>query len=177
MADGRSRRRLLQLLASSALIPHLHLPDGWVDAVYAQSAATSADSDLIASAAEALSVLDFEPVAKAKLPPWHWAWLSTGGDDGGTMRANREGFDRYQIRARRLVDISKVDTSVRLFGQAWETPIFMSPVGGHRTYNPEGELATARAAKSKKHLQVLSTVTTTAVEDVNAVPATRTGSH
>ena len=84
------------------------------------------------------------------------------------MRANREGYERYQIRARRLVDISKVDTSIQLFGRSWETPIFMSPVGGHRTYNPEGELATARAAKSKKHLQVLSTVTTTAVEEVNA---------
>jgi 4-hydroxymandelate oxidase len=165
-----SRRRLLQLLATSSLLPHLHLPDGWVDAAYAsaQSGASSADSDLITSAADALSVLDFEPVAKAKLPPWHWAWLSTGGDAGETMRANREGFDRYQIRARRLVDISKVDTSIQLFGRTWETPIYMSPVGGHRTYNPEGELATARAAKAKKHLQVLSTVTTTSVEDVNA---------
>ena len=141
-----------------------------MDAAYAsaQSPASSADSDLITSAADAFSVLDFEPVAKAKLPPWHWAWLSTGGDAGETMRANREGFDRYQIRARRLVDISKVDTSIQLFGRTWETPIYMSPVGGHRTYNPEGELATARAAKAKKHLQVLSTVTTTSVEDVNA---------
>jgi 4-hydroxymandelate oxidase len=164
-----SRRRLLQLLATSSLVPHLHLPGGWVDAAYAstQLPAASAD-DLIASAADALSVLDFEPVAKAKLPPWHWAWLSTGGDGGETMRANREGFDRYQIRARRLVDISKIDTSIRLFGRTWETPIYMSPVGGHRTYNPDGELATARAAKAKKHLQVLSTVTTTSVEDVNA---------
>jgi 4-hydroxymandelate oxidase len=165
-----SRRRLLQLLASSSLLPHLHLPDGWADAAYAfaQSPASTADSELISSAADALSVLDFEPVAKAKLPPWHWAWLSTGGDGSETMRANREGFDRYQIRARRLVDISKIDTSIRLFDRTWETPIYMSPVGGHRTYNPEGELATARAAKAKKHLQVLSTVTTTSVEDVNA---------
>ena len=141
-----------------------------MDAAYAsaQSPASTADSDLISSAADALSVLDFEPVAKAKLPPWHWAWLSTGGDGSETMRANREGFDRYQIRARRLVDISKIDTSVQLFGRTWETPIYMSPVGGHRTYNPDGELATARAAKAKKHLQVLSTVTTTSVEDVNA---------
>jgi 4-hydroxymandelate oxidase len=166
--DANGRRRLLQLLASSALISHLNVPDGWVEAVSAQSPSSATDIDLITSAAEALSVLDFEPVAKAKLPPWHWAWLSTGGDDGGTMRANREGYERYQIRARRLVDISKVDTSIQLLGRSWETPIFMSPVGGHRTYNPEGELATARAAKSKKHLQVLSTVTTTAVEDVNA---------
>jgi isopentenyl diphosphate isomerase/L-lactate dehydrogenase-like FMN-dependent dehydrogenase len=164
------RRRLLQLIASSSLVPLLGLPDGWADAVHAsaQSSVTPTDSELIASAAEALSVLDFEPVARAKLPPWHWAWLSTGGDGSETMQANREGFDRYQIRARRLVDVSKVDTSVHLFDKSWETPIFLSPVGGHRTYNPDGELATARAAKSKRHLQVLSTVTTTSVEDVNA---------
>jgi 4-hydroxymandelate oxidase len=168
-ADRRSRRRLLQLLASSSLVPFLELPDGWANAVHAsaQTSGVPTETELIASAAEALSVLDFEPVARAKLPPWHWAWLSTGGDGGETMRANREGFDRYQIRARRLVDISKVDTSVRLFDRTWETPIFMSPVGGHRTYNPDGELATARAARTKKHLQVLSTVTTTSVEDVN----------
>jgi 4-hydroxymandelate oxidase len=166
----RSRRRLLQLLASSSLVPFLELPAGWGDALHAsaQTPPASADADLIASAAEALSVLDFEPAARAKLPPWHWAYLSTGGDGGETMRANREGYDRYQIRVRRLVDVSRIDTSVRLFGRTWETPIFMSPVGGHRTYNPEGELATARAAKAKKHLQVLSTVTTTSVEDVNA---------
>jgi isopentenyl diphosphate isomerase/L-lactate dehydrogenase-like FMN-dependent dehydrogenase len=156
------RRQLLQLLASSAVLPYLDLR---VLEAFQDPAAS--DDTLIASAAEALSVLDFEAVARAKLPAWHWAWLSTGGDDGGTIRANREGFDRYQIRARRLVDVSKVDTSVQLFGQSWETPIFLSPVGGHRTYNPDGELATARAAKSKRHLQVLSTVTTTSVEDVN----------
>jgi isopentenyl diphosphate isomerase/L-lactate dehydrogenase-like FMN-dependent dehydrogenase len=166
--DRRSRRRLLRHLASSSLVPYLALPEGWSSAAAAQLPTTSAVDDLIASAAEAVSVLDFEPAARARLPPWHWAWLSTGGDDGATIRANREGFERYQIRARRLVDVSKIDMSVRLFGTTWETPIYLSPVGGHRTYNADGELATARAAKSRKHLQVLSTVTTTGVEDVNA---------
>ena len=105
---------------------------------------------------------------KTKLPAWHWAWMSNGGEDGGTIRANREGFEHYQIRARRLVDVSKIDTSVTLFGKTWETPIFLCPVSGHRMYNPQGELATARAAKAKKHLQMLSTMTTTPVEEVNA---------
>jgi isopentenyl diphosphate isomerase/L-lactate dehydrogenase-like FMN-dependent dehydrogenase len=125
-------------------------------------------SDIIAAAADALSVLDFEAAAQAKLPAWHWAWMSTGGDDGGTIRANREGFDRYQLRARRLIDVSKLDTSTSLFGRTHETPIFLSPVSGHRIYDPQGELATARAAKAKKHLQLLSTMTTTGVEEVIA---------
>ena len=104
----RDRRRFLQLLAASPLVSLLDLP-----ALIAQQSGSTPAPDLIASVGDALNVFDFEAVARAKLPPWHWAWLSTGGDDGGTMRANREGFERYQIRARRLVDVSKIDMSVR----------------------------------------------------------------
>ena len=163
LSVSKGRRRLLQLIASSSLVPYL---DSRLLAAL-QNPTASTDDALIASAADALSVLDFEPVARSKVAAWHWAWLSTGGDDGGTIRANREGFERYHLRARRLVDVSKTDMSVSLFGKTWETPIFLSPVAGHRTYNPEGELTTARAARSRRHLQVLSTMTTTAVEDVN----------
>jgi 4-hydroxymandelate oxidase len=159
----RSRRRFLKLLAASPLIPYLDLPSLFA----AQSGGTAAASDLITSVSEALNVLEFEAIARAKLPAWHFAWMSTGGDDGGTIRANREGFDHYQLRARRLVDVSKTDMSVQIFGKTWETPIFLCPVSGHRIYNPNGELATARAARSKRHLQVLSTMTTTGVEEVN----------
>jgi isopentenyl diphosphate isomerase/L-lactate dehydrogenase-like FMN-dependent dehydrogenase len=157
-----SRRHFLRLLASSPLLAQID-----VASLLAQGGA-AASSDVIASVSEALNVLDFEAAARAKLPAWHWAWMSNGGEDGGTIRANREGFEHYAIRPRRLVDVSKVDTSVSLFGKTWETPIFLCPVSGHKLYNPQGELATARAAKAKKHLQVLSTTTTTAVEEVNA---------
>lgn len=150
-----NRRRFLQLLATSPVLAYL-------------GALRAQEPGVIAAASEALSVLDFEPAARAKVAPWHWAWLSTGGDDGATIQANREGFAAYQLRARRLIDVSKVDTSTRLFGATYETPIFLSPLAGHRTYDPQGELATARAARSKKHLQLLSTMTTTGVEDVNA---------
>ena len=161
---NRHRRRFLKLLAASPLIPYLELPSLFA----AQSGAAPATSDLIAAVGDALNVFDFEAVARAKLPAWHWAWMANGGEDGGTIRANREGFDHYQLRARRLVDVSKTDMSTTLFGKTWETPIFLCPVSGHRMYNPQGELATARAAQSKKHLQMLSTMTTTPVEEVNA---------
>jgi isopentenyl diphosphate isomerase/L-lactate dehydrogenase-like FMN-dependent dehydrogenase len=131
-------------------------------------AAAAGGAGLIAAASDAASVLDFEPVAQAALSAGHWAWMAGGGDDGGTIRANREGFDRIQLRSRRLVDVSRVDTSATVFGKTWETPIFLCPIAGHRMYHPDGELATARAARVRKHLQMLSTMTTTAVEEVNA---------
>lgn len=126
------------------------------------------DPELIASAADALNVFDFEPVARKKLPPGHWGYLATGTDGDETIRANREGFNRFELRVRRLIDISKISPSIELLGTKWDTPIVLCPVGSQRAFYPEGELATARAAKAKGHLQVLSTVTTTSVEDVTA---------
>jgi isopentenyl diphosphate isomerase/L-lactate dehydrogenase-like FMN-dependent dehydrogenase len=69
---------------------------------------------------------------------------------------------------RRLVDVSRIDTSVQIFGTRWNTPIVINPVGSQKAFHPEGELAVARAARAKGHLQVLSTVSTTSFEDVTA---------
>jgi FMN-dependent dehydrogenase len=67
---------------------------------------------IIMSPGDALNVLEFEPAAKKALAaaPTHFGYLASGVDDDGTLRANREGFDRYTIRVRRLIDARKVDT-------------------------------------------------------------------
>ena len=166
----QNRRRFLQFVAATPVLPLLDLPREWLDAIRsmkAGQAAAVAQDGVIATAADAMSVFDFEPAARAKTTIGHWTWLSTGGDDGATIAANRQGFERFQIRARRLVDVRTVDTSVTLHGTKWETPIFLCPLAGHRAYHPDGELATARAARARRHLQILSTMTTTAVEEVN----------
>jgi isopentenyl diphosphate isomerase/L-lactate dehydrogenase-like FMN-dependent dehydrogenase len=89
-------------------------------------------------------------------------------DDDATLKANHEAYRHIELRPRRLVDVRVIDTRVDLFGTTWETPIFLCPVGSQRAFYAEGELATARAAKSKRTLQILSTVTSTGVEDVIA---------
>src|SRR6185295_19001599 len=63
---------------------------------------------------------------------------------------------------------SKLDLSVKLLGTTMDSPIVLCPVGSQKAFHPEGEIAVARAANAKKHLQVLSTVTTSSVEDVTA---------
>src|SRR5436190_14138727 len=158
------RRQFLRYLAASPLIPYLDLSPNW----FAGAQSAPHDEELIAAAKDAVNVFDFEPVARKKLPPAHFGYLATGTDDDGTIRANREGFTRYSIRTRRLIDVSHIDTSVSLLGVKWETPIVICPVGSQKAFHPEGEIAVARAAQAKKHLQVLSTVTTSSVEDVIA---------
>jgi len=84
------------------------------------------------------------------------------------VRANREGYSRIQIRARRLINVEDIDMSVNLFGTRWNTPIVLSPVSGQKAFHPEGEVAVARAARTKGHLMMLSTVATSSIEDAIA---------
>jgi isopentenyl diphosphate isomerase/L-lactate dehydrogenase-like FMN-dependent dehydrogenase len=118
------------------------------------------------SAKDAVQVMDFEEPAHKALPPAHWGYMASGVDDDLTLKANLGAFKHIQLRPRRLVDVSKADLSTEIFGTIWETPIFICPVGGQKMFHPDGELAVARAAREKKALQILSTVTTYSVEDV-----------
>jgi 4-hydroxymandelate oxidase len=124
--------------------------------------------NVISSPDQALDVMDFEPAARKALPPAHFGYLATGVDDDGTVRANREGYSRIQIRPRRLIDVEKIDMSVRLFGTTWSSPIVICPVSSQKAFHPEGDIAAARAARTKDHLQVLSTAATSSIEDVMA---------
>src|SRR5438067_2175299 len=68
----------------------------------------------IDQAADALDVFDLQAVAQKIVPPAHWGYLMTGVDGEETLKANREGFNRYQLKTKRFVDVSKMDMSVEL---------------------------------------------------------------
>ena len=134
-----------------------------------QSAAdVDIENYLIQAVEEAINVFDFETVAKSKLPPAHWGYLAGGVADDVTLRANREAFTKYHLRPRRLVDVSHIDMKRTLLGVEWDSPLFLCPVASQMAYHPEGEVAVARAAKEKRHLQILATGTTSSIEDVTA---------
>lgn len=151
----QNRRRFLRFLAGSPLLGAL------------PAAAWQAEQfPLVTNPKDALDVMDFEPVAHKAIPPAHWGYMASGVDDDLTIKANREGFKHIQLRPHRLVDVGKTDLRVELFGATWETPIFICPVGSQKAFHPDGELATARAARAKHTQQILSTATSTPVEDV-----------
>src|ERR1700716_2394272 len=165
--QAASRRKFLQFLAGSPLLaaggleafagdaptPGVKLPDPlmW--------APMRAD-ELIKSPKEAINVFDFEPVCRNNVPPAHFGYMASGIDDEVTLRANREGFLKFQLRPRRLVDVSKVDMSVSILGTKYDSPIVVAPIGGQKSFHEEGEIAVAKAAKAGNHLQILSKGTT-----------------
>src|SRR5262245_48694670 len=123
-------------LAGEGLMPGSKLPD---PLMWAPMRA----EDLIKSPKEAINVFDFEPVCRQNVPPAHFGYMASGIDDEVTLRANREGFLKFQLRPRRLVDVSKVDMSTEILGVRYDTPIIVAPIGGQRAFYEEGELATA----------------------------------
>lgn len=162
-----SRRAFLRFLASSPLLAGLDLA-ACLDGDDAAPPLPQSGSDLITSADQALDVFDMRAVAQNKLPPAHWGYMATGVDGDATLRANEEGYARLHLRPRRLVDVTTLDTRVQLFGREWKTPIYLSPVSGQMAFHPERELGSARAAKAKETLQILSTVANSDVEEVSA---------
>jgi 4-hydroxymandelate oxidase len=178
-AEPSSRRRFLAFLAASPLL--VGDTRSFLARFTSADATGNGPMDLatrlleqtaalepIKTAAEALDVFDFESVAQTRIPIAHWGYLAGGVDDDATVKANRDGFDAWALRPRRLVDSSRVDASVTLLGATFPTPIVINPVGYQKAFHAQGELAVARAAKSRNHLQVLSTVSTTSIADVVA---------
>jgi (S)-2-hydroxy-acid oxidase len=175
----KTRRKFLQMLSASPLLAGSGLFAGsfanlleagevsekkfrgWLDSL-------QQSEEVISSPDQAMDVMDFEPAARKALPPAHFGYLATGVDDDGTVRANREGYSRIQIRARRLINVENIDMSVTLFGTKWNTPLVLSPVSGQKAFHPEGEVAVARAAGTKGNLMMLSTVATSSIEDAIA---------
>ena len=167
-----SRRRFLQFLAAGPLLTAggtvafaQGLPVRPADPVI--WAPRDIDA-LIADPKQALDVFDFEPVARKNLPPAHFGLMVTGVDDEVTLRANREGFQKFQLRPRRLVDVSTIDTRVEILGATYDSPIVIAPTGGNRAFHPDGEIAVAKAAKAGNHLQMLATGASTSIEDAIA---------
>jgi len=172
--ETKSRRAFLKFLASSPLfasVGGLSFLFNNTQELYANDSLDFHELEkridkLITSPKDAINVFDFESVARVKLPPAHYGYLATGVEGDKTLRENREAFSRIYLRPRRLVDVSEVDMTTELFGVSWKSPVILAPAGSQKAFHSEGEIAVAKAAKIQQHLQILSTVSTSSIEDV-----------
>lgn len=111
-------------------------------------------------------VMQFEPLARKRLSQMAYDYIRSGGGDEITMRENRLGFERLALSPRVLVDVSEIDTKVSLFGAELAAPIMLAPIAYHRVFHPDGELATARGANAGGAGMVISSFTTTAIDEI-----------
>lgn len=113
-----------------------------------------------------VAIPDFEAAARRKLPSAVFDFVAGGAADEITIRWNREAYDRIALRPRVLVDVSKVDTQVKLLGLDLPHPILLAPGAYQKLLHRDGELATARGAGASGAVFVVSSNATVAVEDV-----------
>jgi 4-hydroxymandelate oxidase len=174
-----ARRRFLEFLAGSPLLVNvagLGSLAALIGSEHSPARAQGYDilrqqtrkvGDIIAAPEEALDVMDFEPACRKAVPAAHFGYLQTGVDDDATLKRNHEDYEKIRIQVHRLVDARKIDTSMTLLGTKYASPIFLSPVSSQAAFNPEAEIAVARAAGAKGHHMILSTAGNSSLADVN----------
>jgi len=115
---------------------------------------------------EPINLSEVEELGREALRPEIYDYYRGGAEDERTIRLNRAAYDRWLLRPRRLVDVSRPDLSVEIFGRRLSFPVGLAPTAFQRLAPPEGELASARAARSARTLMIGSTLATTSIEEI-----------
>src|SRR5687767_5706071 len=115
---------------------------------------------------DAVNVLDFEALARARMEPAAFDYFAGGAGDEVTLQENRLAFARYAFRPRVLVGVGSVDTATQVLGDALSFPVMLAPTALNRLGHPEGEVAAARAAGSAGTVMVVSTTASSTLEEI-----------
>lgn len=114
------------------------------------------------------TLADFEAAANQRLTAMASEYLKAGIADEITVRDNRAAFDRLRLMPRLFIDVSRLDTRISLFGCEHVSPILLAPVGYHKIFHPEGELATAEGANLANATFAAATFSSFPIEEICA---------
>ncbi|KAK3041183.1 hypothetical protein RJ639_028662 [Escallonia herrerae] len=115
---------------------------------------------------EITNVMEYEAIAKEKLPKMVYDYYASGAEDQWTLQENRNAFSRILFRPRILIDVSKIDMTTSILGFNISMPIMIAPTAMLKMAHPEGEYAIARAASAAGTIMTLSSWATSNVEEV-----------
>lgn len=116
--------------------------------------------------ADLLNVDEFEAIAKQRLPAPSYAYVASGSGAELTLRWNREAFSKYGFLPNVLVDVRERDLSTTVLGKKVTLPVLIAPYALQCLLDPEGEVATARAATAAGTIMALSMGSNRTLEDV-----------
>jgi isopentenyl diphosphate isomerase/L-lactate dehydrogenase-like FMN-dependent dehydrogenase len=110
--------------------------------------------------------------ARRRLDQGAWDYLVGGSASETTLRRNRLAFDRIAFRPRILVDVSHIDPSTTFMGQTLRIPAILAPIGSLQIFDPEGAVASTRAATEFGIMHAVSSVTGPSLEETAAATPT-----
>ncbi|ERM99295.1 peroxisomal (S)-2-hydroxy-acid oxidase GLO1 [Amborella trichopoda] len=115
---------------------------------------------------EVVNVMEYQAIAKKKLPKMVYDYYASGAEDEWSLRENRHAFSRILFRPRILIDVSNIEMTTTLLGFKISMPIMIAPTAMQKMAHPDGEYATARAASAAGTIMTLSSWATSSVEEV-----------
>jgi isopentenyl diphosphate isomerase/L-lactate dehydrogenase-like FMN-dependent dehydrogenase len=118
------------------------------------------------SVARAYNIADLREMALKRVPKGLFEFVDRGTEDEVSLRNNRSVFERMRFKPRTLVDVSKRNQEVTLFGKKHKMPITIAPTGTAGLMWYQGEIALARAAAQAGIPFTLATGSMTAMEEV-----------
>ena len=119
--------------------------------------------------ADVLSLPEIEQLASGCMSTMAYEYVAAAAADEHTARWNRESYDTIRLRPRILRDIATPDIRLTLLGRELAAPIILAPAAYQRLMHPEGELATAKGAGAASTTFVVSSASTTSLEDIAQV--------
>ncbi|CAN4103054.1 unnamed protein product [Withania somnifera] len=87
---------------------------------------------------EITNVMEYEEIAKKKLPKMVYDYYASGAEDQWTLAENRNAFSRILFRPRILIDVSKIDMTTTVLGFKISMPIMIAPTAMQKMAHPEG---------------------------------------
>ncbi len=115
---------------------------------------------------EPVNVADYFERAAAAVEPKVWCYFEGGAGDEITMRANVGAYRRWQLRPRMLVDVAGASAATTVLGAPVSMPLLVAPFAMQRLLHPDGEVATARAAAAAGTVMCVSTITSSAHDEI-----------
>ena len=109
-----------------------------------------------------------EAAARQVLPGEALGYVAGGASTERTIAANREAFARWRIVPRMLRGVTERDLSTTVLGTPMAAPVLTAPIGVLGLVHPDADLAVTRAAAALGLTSVLSTASSTTLEDVAA---------
>ena len=116
----------------------------------------------------ALTLAEYEQQARSRLDAPVWDFIAGGAGQERTLAANTAAFAPPRLRPRVLTGADAQDTRTSILGRTWAAPIGVAPLGYHTLVDPDGEVATARAASRVGVPLVVSTFAGRTLEDIAA---------
>ena len=112
---------------------------------------------------------DLRKMAQRRLPAVIYAYVSNGGYEQETLFRNRADLQSFALLPRVLNDVSERSLATELAGTPAAFPVALAPVGALGLTYVSGEIAAARAAKTRSVPYCLSTLSIDTLEDIAGV--------